>query len=290
MGFARVQTTAAIAISLLSARPEAAPLSLPFALDNHPGVVLPASVNGRTIRVLIDTGSNGSVIAESVSEQLHAPVVAQTSAVAPGGEARRRVVRLERVAIDASVSQSNLLAIMVPDRELRAAAGDVDGILGQDFLATFSYTIDYRARAVRWHIDPDAAADADSVRLALHAREGLLLAEIPPASAGAPVLHVVPDSGADVLVLFTPAAQSPLALDNAGRPVPVTGLAGGTVASLSAVTDFRLGRLSFRHWPVLILPPRQDQPMIDGLLPLGKFDRASFLPDQGVLVLRAVRR
>ena len=69
-----------------------------------------------------------------------------------------------------------LTATALPPQAAGALGRDVDGVLGQDFLARFAFTIDYRRSRVVWH-----AADfvPSGVRLMLIPTQGRWLVELP---------------------------------------------------------------------------------------------------------------
>ena len=79
---------------------------------------------------------------------------------------------------------------------------DILGILGQDFLARHSYTIDYRHRQLRWYGEGSLDAGAEGVGLALHPSEGRYLLELPQDRNGGHLVRLVPDSGTETLVVF----------------------------------------------------------------------------------------
>ena len=85
----------------------------------------------------------------------------------------------------------------------RRSVRGVDGVLGQDFLSRFAFTIDYRRSRILWH-DADYVAPGDAPDAG--ARPGSLAGRAAAAGDGAgiaPTLRrFVPDSGADTLVLF----------------------------------------------------------------------------------------
>src|SRR5580700_8760108 len=96
--------------------------------------------------------------------------------VTPTGTQTQLVVRLGRISIGSALS-SDLLASVIPGEQLRAAMPGVDGIIGQDFLSAFNYTLDYRKHRLLWTVE---SADAsDEIRLPLVPQEGRFLVELP---------------------------------------------------------------------------------------------------------------
>ena len=210
-------------------------------------------------------------------------MVAKAAVVSIGQETSRLVVRLDRVEAGPA-ARPDILASVIPDEELQALAPGVDGVLGQDFLATFDYTIDYRKRTLSWEADPAPLKSADR-RFTLRAEEGRYLVEIPEGEGRERALRLVPDSGAAVMVLYERDGHLPVQIGRARRPVDVAGLSGGRRAVLSTLTELRIGALVLRDSPVVVLTGCDDVPGADGLLPLSLFDRVTFLARDGVIVL-----
>ena len=76
-------------------------------------------------------------------------MVATSEVVTIAGSDVRLVVRLgrwrwRRVTVD------DLLAAVVPRPQLARLGRGVRGLLGQDFLSAFNYTLDYRRRRLTW--------------------------------------------------------------------------------------------------------------------------------------------
>jgi len=73
-----------------------------------------------------------------------------------------------------------LTATTVPPAAAAALGADVDGVLGQDFLSRFAFTIDYRRSRIVWH-------EADYVpvgsRLTLVPAQDRWLVELPQAAS-----------------------------------------------------------------------------------------------------------
>ena len=120
---------------------------------------------------------------------------------AAGGPVACLVVALPVVAVGAATA-AGITATVLPPPAGSIIRVDLDGVLGQDFLSRFDFTIDYRRSRIAWH---DAGYVAPGIRLALVPAQDRWLVELPqPATSGAAatVRRFVPDSGADTLVLF----------------------------------------------------------------------------------------
>ncbi|MEO7158492.1 MAG: aspartyl protease family protein [Vicinamibacterales bacterium] len=119
-----------------------------FTLDPHGGIVVAAAFNGSgPYRLLLDTGANHSSISEEVARAVGAPPIARGVVSSPAGDREYLIVRVDRLAVGPVAVGGTPTA--VPARDL-AAAGAIDGVLGQDVLAGLRYTIDYRQRHIVW--------------------------------------------------------------------------------------------------------------------------------------------
>ncbi|HKW01347.1 MAG TPA: retroviral-like aspartic protease family protein [Vicinamibacterales bacterium] len=256
----------------------------PFTVDAGGAIVIPVRVNGHgPYKVIVDTGSSRSAVSSRLAAGAGAPVVARTSVVSIGQETNRLVVHLDRVEAGPA-ARTDILASVIPDPDLKAIAPGVDGVLGQDFLAAFDFTIDYRQRTLSWEADPALSRQADH-RFKLRPEEGRFLVAIPQEEGRHRALQLVPDSGASVLVLYERDGQLPLSVGRGGRPLDVAGLSGGRRAVLSTLPELRIGALVLHDAPVVVLTGCDDVPGADGLLPLSLFDRVTFLTRAGVIVL-----
>lgn len=245
--------------------------SVPFTIDRAGGIVVEARLNGEgPYRFLIDTGSARTVVSASLRERVGATVVAKSLVVSAGAEEWATIARIGSLSIGVA-AVSDLDALVVSDRRLRGSAGAIDGIAGQDFLSRFNYLIDRERKIVLWN--PTAAERPEGgASLPLVASEGRFLVEV--AQANGESLMMVPDSGADALVLFTTRRAARLAM----RPV------GGEVrlASLTATRDVRrveiarlvIGDQVLRNEPALVVASADAGS--DGLLPLRAYTQLLF--------------
>jgi hypothetical protein len=226
--------------------------AIPMAVDAHGGVLVSVRVNDAgPFPFLLDTGAARSIVADDLARELGAPVVAKSEVVTSVGSDMRFVVRLRSMAV-ASSRVDDILAPVVPAVRLSQLGRGVRGLLGQDFLSAFNYTLDYRRGRLTW--DEPLTCDAPgAVRLV--AAEGRFLMALDD-DRGTP-LRLVPDSGAEVLVLFRPIATTP---------------------------SLRVGAATLRGVKALVVD--RDDPGADGLLPLHGFSSVSFAAGGTCLVAR----
>ena len=228
---------------------------VPLAIDNRGGIVVDVRVNGLgPFRFILDTGTARSIVSDDLARELRAPVVAKSEVVTSAGTDMRLVVRLGSLAL-ASSRVDGLLAPVIPGDRLLQLGPRVRGLLGQDFLSAFNYTLDYRRARLTWD-EPLGCAAADAVRMV--ASEGRFVMALRSESGDS--LRLVPDSGAEVAVLFRGARHSP---------------------SLSRV---RVGSFTLRDLRPIVVE-RVDE-HADGLLPLHGFSSVSFAAGGGCVVIR----
>ena len=255
--------------------------TVPFTTDRDGAVIVPVWIDGNgPFRFLLDTGSNLSAVSEPLAFSWSLEPVAKTALTTVGGTAMRPVVQLGEVSVG-TVTRRGLLASLVAPRELAILGAGIHGMLGQDFLATYNFTVDYGRRQLVWDDQHGAAAQ----RLPLVPRNGRFVVQLPNALGGAP-LEMVPDTGSGSVVVF--ARDGGPALPLAWQPADVTisGLTGRQPARYARLRELRVGSLTFRDIPIVVV--RRDEAVrdgADGLLPLHLFSRVTFRVSEGYLAV-----
>jgi predicted aspartyl protease len=260
--------TLSICLTTLGFPIYAAPRVVALSIDRHGGLIVETKVNGSgPYRFLIDTGSSRTTITRSLSERLRAPAVARTEVVSAGSTEQALVVELESLSVGPAVAES-LLAIVVADRRFRDLAGNVDGIVGQDFLSRYAYLIDRDRRTLTWN--PGAAErPAGGTTMRLQSAEGRFLLELPQPTGE--LLLMVPDSGAETMVLFENGNTSRLAMRGLVGAVELNGLSGSRRARRVALAALQLGETTtLRQQPAVVVTAATDTGS-DGLLPMKLF-------------------
>jgi predicted aspartyl protease len=175
------------------------------------------------------------------------------------------VVRIDSVQLG-PIEATDLLASVV---EIEMAGDGIDGVIGQDALASVRYTIDYRQRRVVWW--PDDALDARSTSLSLEPSHGRFLVTLDQRQSR---LRLVPDSGADSMLLFDPDVTLPVTRLPASATLTTT--SGATEVRLVKVRELSVGTLTLRDVPAVVADRDRSEPdEVDGLLPLHLFDRVT---------------
>jgi predicted aspartyl protease len=264
--------------SVRTPRTEAVPLSV----YDSGAIVVPVMIAGTgPYRFLLDTGSTRSAVAAGLARRLGSPLIAKTMVVTPGGDSIRDVTLLSTLQVGHWAPVA-VAAMVLPDATL-ARVGKLDGLLGQDVLARFRYTIDYRREELVWH-DGDTG-HLPGVRLPLTPANGLFLVTL-PRIAGTPShpAMMVADSGADAIVLF---GQSHSMRSSGPMEAGILRTAAGVqVGRRIRIDALDLGTVVLRDQPALLVPHGDALGLLgDGLLPLHLFARVTFDAAARVLIV-----
>jgi hypothetical protein len=262
--------------------------------SRRPGeVAVPVTIGARgPFLFLLDTGSTHSAIVPALARALEARPVARAPVSASGGTVECLIVALADVAVG-SVSVDELAATELPAAAASSLGPGIQGILGQDFLARFSFTIDYRRSWIRWHDerDPAGAGGARSgIRLALVRSQDRFVVELP--QPGRRLLRVVPDSAADTLVLYDDALLTGLLSEWAPGSAELASPTGTRTVRTAIVDGLRVGSWALDQQTAVVLPAPSRMAAADagtepdGLLPLHLFAQVSFNARQLSLVIQ----
>jgi predicted aspartyl protease len=246
---------------------------VPF-LDHRPGAIaVPVSIDGAgPYRFLVDTGSTHTAVRDTFAASIGAVPVARTTLSTSAGRADALVVRLTRVAIG-SVTVDALLATSLT----AAAAGVLDegiaGVIGQDFLSQFDYTLDYRRSALIWERDLD---DRPGTRVPLVPVAGRFAIDVRQPEAGDRPLRLVPDSGANALVLYQRSAGASAAPETGAASFELASMTGRVSAPAAAMRALEVGGVRLCGQIAGVVAAPDGAGPVDGLLPLDLFSRVSF--------------
>jgi hypothetical protein len=274
---------AAVVLVLISAATaSAAPSWVPLAIDPAGAIIVHVRINDSgPFPFLLDTGASHSVISDTLFERLKLEIVARTTVMTSTGSETRPVVRVTQTSIG-SVRSENLLASVAPSSQLASIARGIDGIIGQDFLFSFNYTLDYRRRRLVW---TDAASDEDGTRIPLVAQRGRYLARVPLGGTGTAAL-LVPDSGANGFVMFARNGRTRVPLEPTPHVMSLHSLSGTHDVRAMMMRELRIGDVTLRDQAVAVVARDGDESEGDGVLPLHLFASVSFNAREQCLVLR----
>jgi hypothetical protein len=248
------------------------------------GIVVTGTIGGTgPFRFVVDTGSNRSAITTEVARRLDLRPSAHTLMVTPSGRRACPLVRVSGLSIGRAPSVERQLLVL-PAGDI-AASRRVDGLIGQDVLAGLVYTIDYRRRRIVWHDDERLAPGG--ARLELTLADGRALVSLPQTPPRGATLRLVPDSGADGLVLFTGRDRPAVAM----TPLDIAGLrtlAGERLVRRALLDVLEVGDVRLRAQVALLVGGTPEGDLLgDGLLPLHLFTRVTFNGPAGYLVVEA---
>jgi aspartyl protease len=264
------------------------PVPQSFHLTAQGAIILPAIVNGvGPVSFMLDTGSNGSVISEQLALALGAKAVAKTTLMSASGRRDALVVRIEHLAVGSVSTHDLQMTVAPPDAfnlpDLATSGRRIQGVIGQDVLGALRYTIDYSERRIVWH-DAAARIPVHATVLELESQDDRLVARVPQDHY---VLRLVPDTGAETLVLFQHGGSIPPTVRLANESVLLTGLTGTRDARRVVVRAFRVGSTLLTAVPAVMVESECDATALDGLLPLHLFARVTFNGPEHQLLIEA---
>jgi predicted aspartyl protease len=275
--------SAIVVLSLAAATAAADPdEGVRVTLSASGAVRVPVEIDGQgPFPFLLDTGSTHTAIGPELAERLALPVVARARVLTPAGPETALVVRVERVVIGGA-SVTGLTPSVVSLTELRRGEPGIDGVIGQDFLAGFDYTVDYRRSRLVW----SARATDGERRLPLLRSGDRTLVEI-AGDGGGGTLLMVPDTGASGFVFFEREGRTAVAVGGASEPATVSGLSSHLTARGALLRRLRVGPVTLRDQPAVVVE-RSGARAVEGhgLLPLHAFASVSFSNSGGYLVVR----
>jgi predicted aspartyl protease len=268
-----------LAVSACAAPPHGSK-SLSFELRDNAIVVSVLVERQGPFRFLLDTGASQTTMSTAVARRVGASVTSRTLVVTPVGSMVRPVATIALHVGSLRPMLVNATIVSVP--ELARGGLEVDGIVGQDVLAPLVYTIDYTARTIAWESDAGAGA---ATRLKLEFAGGQALMTLPPHGDDVEPLRLIPDTGADRIVLFARRGRALPALTLREVGVLRT-LAGQQLVRRAFLDRLDVGGFALeQHEAVVLGRGQQGFPPGDGLLPLHLFSRVIINGREGYIAL-----
>jgi hypothetical protein len=267
-GFSAAGVTAGDEEIVLSLRPSGA-------------IGVPVVVNGQgPFMFLLDTGASHTTVSSELAKTLRLPAVAQVRVATTAGIDLRPVIRLEHMNVGSARVEA-LMPSVAAAVQLRGIETGIDGIVGQDFLERFDYTLDYRRKRLRW----TAQQDDPHERLPLVRAGTRSLVAVSAGRRQAPVL-MVPDSGAEALVVFVRNGTTALEVDEVDQLVGVSGVGSWRATRAAVLRELRVGTVTLRDQPAVVVEASGSRSVEgDGLLPLHRFPSVSFSNSEGYMLV-----
>ena len=230
------------------------------------------SINGRgPYRFLIDTGSQSTTIDASVAQELSLKPTYRVSLTTPAGSRLVSATMVRNLAAG-SVSSEEVEVLWYDLRTQRMVAGDIQGILGNNFLSRFDYLFDFRNRALRIHQPSGFAKSVKGERIPFRLEEGRVVVPVRFTPDGEHYDFVL-DSGASSMIL-PPGLASPPESQSSARLQTAT---GEEEVALTTVPTLFVGSAVFRNVPAAI--------QRTALLPVRLFDAIYVNSAEGYVVV-----
>ena len=244
--------------------------TLAFQLGDQGGVIVPVMMNGTgPFMMLLDTGASHSAITADVAAATGARTVATSNVISPAAKTIRPIVAIDELSLG-PITADLVWPSVVPNASFDAD-GTIQGLIGQDVLASLRYTLDFKRRVIEWH---DHSPPPRGLVLKLALEHGRFLVSV---LQGHTTLRLVPDSGAGGLVLFNVAGRRSHNVVDTGETVALATAQASRPARRVRIRELRLGDRIMRNVPAVTIERIDALPAEgDGLLPLHLFERVTF--------------
>jgi hypothetical protein len=213
-------------------------------------------------RFLLDTGSQKNQVEAGLARKLGLAATFQRDLYTPAGPSHVQGGKVSQVALGSAQAENQDFLFTNFDG-IHTLSPEIRGILGQEFLSHFDYTLDFKH-----HLLTFGGAPAAGVRVAVSVAYGRM--EVPTSEG-----RLVLDSGADMLFLFRKSLRPPNAHISS---------AGGQSASVTIenAPDLRIGDRTY-HPMQAQFQEVSDAPEA-GLLPVSLFHAVFVSNSEGYVV------
>jgi predicted aspartyl protease len=243
-------------------------------------IVVPVQINdSETLEFLLDTGSNTSVVIPEVAARLKLRPVDRIEIVTAAGSVIAPRSFLPRLTLGGK-SVANTEVLWSDLDELRRVDKRISGILGQNFLAQFNFTLNYRDRRINFS-EADENQFKQAVRLPFETNNEQILLTLKIKQKD---LKFVLDSGAEGLILFAAGCRK---LGNEVKPseqmMQVYTNTGKDQSRTGWLDKLQFGEKSLRGLSAVLLYGVERTE--DGLLPMHLFRSVYFNNRDGYVLL-----
>ncbi len=242
-------------------------------------IIVPVQINdSETLEFLLDTGTNTSVIIPEVAARLKLRAVDRIEIVTVAGSVIAPRSFLPRLTLGGK-SAANLEVLWSDLPELRRLDNRISGVLGQNFLAQFNFTLNFRERRINF-ADMDENQFEQAVRVPFETDEGRILLTLKIKQTN---LKFVFDAGVANLILFASGCQK-LAkqIEPSEQLMQVSTNAGKSLTRTGWLDKLQFGDKSLSRLLVLLGEVERTE---DGLLPMRLFRSVYFNNQKGYLIL-----
>lgn len=250
-------------------------------VESYP--IVPATIAGRVVSLVLDTGAQGMLVTPGIAEALQLPLAGMTRIYGTGGSQEVRVVRLPGLRLGGAAMPDQLSPV-APLPLALAMDPPLAGLLGASLLSRFDLELDVPAARVTLWAPGDCPLPAGT-RLPLEiSRGGEVFC---PVQVNGQTLLAQLDTGSRATILTVQSAR------RLGLGVPISantaaGVDGERLPSGHAAVRLSLGDFPAADTPVTIAPIRLERgDLLLGLDVLARF-RVLIAYARGVAVLNAV--
>ena len=257
-------------------------------------IVVPVTINGAgPFDFLLDTGSTVTIIDRKLAEELHLPPAGRSMLATPDGGAVAPLAHMDSVSMGGgTVRDLNPVVI----NHYADPLPKVRGLLGEDFLHYFDLFIDNRRHLIKLEPGPGplgGSLSGEHLPLSDYDLEGNKLTSDRLVVAGQlvqfyefedKVAKLQLDSGAQRLLLCSPASRMGISKKSATRSDVVVSVLGSSAAANTRTADLRLGNKLFLNVMVAVPAQNPSSHDVDGFLPTSLF-RSIFISHSGRFVI-----
>ncbi|MDQ3749893.1 MAG: retroviral-like aspartic protease family protein [Acidobacteriota bacterium] len=265
----------------LSAQTPDAPVK--FRLVRDFLIIVPVQINdSETLEFLLDTGMNTSVIIPEVAARLKLRPVVRIEIVTVAGSTIVPSSFLPRLTLGGkSAANLEVLWSDLPDLpELRRLDKRISGVLGQNFLAQFNFTLNFRERRIDF-ADANENQFKQAARLPFETNKEHILLTLKTKQTN---LKFVLDSGASDLILFASGCRKlEKQIERSEQLMQVSTIAGKSLTQTGWLDGLQFGNKSLSRLPVALLG--EVERAEDGLLPMRLFSSVYFNNQEGYVFL-----
>jgi len=275
-------------ICLISGQSVRADSAIQFKLVQNHWIVVPVLVNGQgPFDFLLDTGANVTIITPELAQRVAIRPTARVSLITIAGSQVVPYSHLPSLSLGPRTAE-NLEVIHSSLPEMRSLCSSISGVLGQNFLSQFNYSLNYQNRRIEFEqARPEDHPAAE--RLPVEQLDGRLLITARPSSSKKKAFKLVLDSGVSMLIIFETTSK-PLKLDlkqGEDRFLTASTTLGSRTLPVAKLPTLQLGRIKLSDLPVALVDgiPGENGGFGHGLLATSFFSSIFFNNREGYVIL-----
>lgn len=226
--------------------PDAEQRWVPFALTPGNQIRFTATLDGRPLPAVLDTGVSVTVLSDRSAAVDPARLTAGGEATAVGGNVALRWMRTRAVAIGALTRDGGAVAVTRLPAIATASGDAVDLLVGRDLLEGQALDIDYANK--RFRLIPSGRLPFPGATAPLAVSPERRVYESAITLGGTTIRPVVVDTGDGSAITVTAAGWKTAGLERLPSTTAIAyGLAGPLVTRLAIAPSLQVGELTARH-------------------------------------------